>query len=145
MQTARVIKRVNYGDSYEELCRALIPMPPPERLAKAFANSDMLYLYRRYFVYTWYKDGKVEKYCHKTDNLYTWFPKPTLEDASLDGPNTTTIKADGTVIRRYCPYPITRPTEIWEDVWPTNPGTVLVDGDDDMYDTELREYEFQRA
>ena len=138
MQTACVI----YNDGHEEPKPLPIPMPPPEKLAAAFATGECLYLYASEagYVYSWYKSGYVEMDNRIQGIHYEWYTKPTLKEAilttSLNEYVTTIFKTDGTVIRRTRPYPYTQPNHIWEFVWPNNPETVLVDGDESMYDTK---------
>ncbi len=119
-------------------------MPPPEKLAAAFATGECLYLYASEagYVYSWYKTGYVEMDDRIQGIHYEWYIKPTLKDTILTSSNneygaaTTIFKTDGTVIRRTRPYPYTQPNHIWEFVWPPTPETVLVDGDESMYDTK---------
>jgi hypothetical protein len=143
MQTACVI----YNDGHEEAKPMPIPMPPPEKLAAAFETGNCLYLYATEsgYVYSWYKTGYVEMDDRTHGIHYEWYTKPTLKEAILTsshdeyGGSTTIFKTDGTVIRRTRPYPYARPAEVWEFVWPNNPETVLVDGDETMYDTKWYE------
>ncbi len=143
MQTAHVM----YCNGEEKPKPVRIPMPPPEKLAAAFASGKSLYLHVPHagLKYGWHEDGTVEMYDSTWEIQYEWYHKPTLEEtiheSRYNQSMTTIFKTDGTVIRRVRPYPYTRPNDIWEFVWPPNPETILVDGDDDMYTTQWDGYD----
>ena len=147
MQTAIV----TYPDEHQVIQPVYIPMPPSDKLAKAFQSNTVLYLHVKSagYEYCWNKDGSVKMFDCNKGIMYEWIQKPTMKDALLNGSDpkgeTTIFKKDGTVIRCARPYPFSSPKTVWTFIWPANPEILLVDGEEadefDEWDTNHSENE----
>ncbi len=153
---------VTYQDRHSELQYAPIPAAPSELLTKTFQTKlqsvfvfprlrpsvvnlpflsgykNVLYLYSKETgcQYSWNKNGDVRMFDTVNEIMYEWFPKPTYHDAckkqSMTG-TTFIFKKDGTVIKRSHPYPKSSPDTVWEHIWPANPESILIEGEESEY------------
>ena len=135
---------VTYPNGRSEIQSAPIPKAPPHKLEKAFQYDTELYLHNETTgnEYRWCVDGSVRMYNSSTGIMYDWTYTRTIHDALLSqaAGETYIFKSDGTVIFRTHPYPFTKPSLVWEFVWPQNPEFVLVDGRGDEKFEEWDDY-----
>lgn len=118
---------VTYSDGAVSLQRQPIPMPPSDKLARAFEYNTVLYIRLKDagYEYCWKKDGSVKMFDCNDGIMYEWIAKPTWKDTILNQSNTkgetTIFKKDGSVIRITHPYPFSSPNTTWTFFWPANP------------------------
>jgi hypothetical protein len=128
---------VTYNDGAVSLQRARIPVPPSDKLARAFQSNTVLYLHAKEvgYEYSWNKDGSVKMFDCNKGIMYEWITKPTMKDTIQNHSNTkgetTIFKKDGSVIRCTRPYPFSSPDTMWTFIWPANPEILLVDGEEE--------------
>ena len=142
---------VTYPDGAVNLQRARIPVPPSQKLTKAFQSNTVLYLHAKAagYEYCWNKDGSVKMFDCNKGIMYEWIQKPTMghaiQTSSEPKGETTIFKKDGTVIQCMYPYPFSSPKTVWTFIWPANPEILLVDGEEpdewDDWETEHGEQE----
>jgi hypothetical protein len=142
---------ITYPDGAVNLQRARIPVPPSDKLTKAFQSNTVLYLHAKAagYEYCWNKDGSVKMFDCNKGIMYEWIQKPTMKNALLNGSDpkgeTTIFKKDGTVIQCMYPYPFSSPKTVWTFIWPANPEILLVDGEEpdewDDWETDYGEKE----
>ncbi len=142
---------VTYPDGTVDLQSARIPVPPSQKLKRAFQSNTVLYLHAKAagYEYCWNKDGSVKMFNYNKKIMYEWIQKPTINHAILTSSDpkseTTIFKKDGTVIQCVHPYPFSSPKTVWTFVWPVNPEILLVDGEEpdewDDWETDHGEQE----
>ena len=130
MQTAVL----TYPDGRTELKPARIPIPPSGTLEEAFLTRPVLHLHAEEagFTYSWDVNEHVRMIDTNKGIMYEWIPKPTMVDAVFNDPvgETYIFQKDGTVKLRTRPEPFSQPNLVWEHVWPLNPETILVTGEE---------------
>lgn len=130
MQTAIV----TYSNGHTELKPARIPMPPSGTLEDAFLICPFLHLRAEEagFTYSWDVNGHVRMIDTNRGIMYEWIPKPTMVDALCNPPagETYIFQTNGTVKLRTRPEPFSQPNLVWEHVWPANPETILIAGEE---------------
>jgi hypothetical protein len=125
MQTAVI----THSDGFREPKPTPLPMPSNILLETAFEHTSMLVINNEEtgHKYSWDVYGNVRMLDMNNGSMYKWEPAPTMQEAIYTRPGGCNFifKKDGTIILRDW----LSPSHVWEYVWPTNPETVLVDGD----------------